>query len=267
VAKLDESVADMQLAADKANVARLAAQLRYDRDQAARMQNLFTQAAIAKATRDQAISSRDMDAAALAQAQAAMDKSQYQHDHDTIRAPFPGRVAQRLINPGEYATAGKDVVRLVDIGSIEVSAQAPIQVSQYIREGMAINAIIENKNVATTVRAIVPVGDQLSRTMEVRLTLQPDTAFVGDAAKVIVPTAAPRMAIAVPRDALLLREDATYLFKLDKSNTAMRVSVETGATEGELIEVEGPIAPGDRVIIRGAEHLEAGQKVRVAAAS
>ena len=263
VARLDDSVASMQLSSDKANVARLAAQLRYDRAQAERMESLFAQNAIAKAARDQAISARDVDAGALAQAQAVLSKSQYNRDHDEIRAPFAGRVVQRLINPGEYATAGKPIVRLVDIGTLEVSAQAPIQYSQFGHEGQTITTRIEDKLVPATVRAIVPVGDQLSRTVEIRLTLVPGTAFVGDSAKVQIPSAAPRDAVAVPRDALLLREEGTYLFKLDKNNTAVRIGVETGSAEGDLIEVRGPVAVGERVVIRGAEHLEAGQKVHV----
>jgi len=263
VARLDASVASMQLASDKANVARLAAQLRFDRAQAERMENLFSQNAIAKATRDQAVSQRDVDVGALAQAQAVLSKSQYNHDHDEIRAPFAGRVVQRLINPGEYATAGKPIVRLVDIGTLEISAQAPIQSSQFIHEGMNITALIEDKPITTQVRAIVPVGDQLSRTVEIRLVLAPGIAFVGDSAKVQIPSAEPRNAVAVPRDALLLREEGTYLFKLDKNNTAVRVAVETGSADGDLIEVHGPLSVGERVVIRGGEHLEAGQKVRV----
>jgi RND family efflux transporter MFP subunit len=263
VARLDDSVASLQLTSDKANVARLAAQLRFDRAQAERMENLYSQNAIAKATRDQAISARDVDVGALAQAQAVLGKSQYQHDHDEIRAPFAGRVVQRLINPGEYAIAGKPIVRLVDIGTLEVSAQAPIQYSQFVHEGQTITTLIEDKPVPATVRAIVPVGDQLSRTVEIRLVLAAGSAFVGDSAKVQIPSAAPRDAIAVPRDALLLREEGTYLFKLDKNNTAVRVSVETGSADDGLIEVHGPVAVGERVVIRGAEHLEAGQKVRV----
>ena len=73
--------------------------------------------------------------------------------------------------------------------------------------------------------------------------------------------------LAVPRDALVLREDNTYVFKVDKKNVATRVVVETGSEDGSMVEVKGPIAPGERVIIRGAERLEAGQKVRAVLAS
>jgi len=68
--------------------------------------------------------------------------------------------------------------------------------------------------------------------------------------------------LAVPRDALVLREDNTYIFKVDKKNQAQRIAVETGSAEGALVEIRGLVAPGERVIVRGAERLEAGQRVR-----
>ncbi len=261
VARIDSDVIGLQLASDKANVARLAAQLNYDRGQAARMQNLFGQQAIARSTRDQATSTRDMDAAALAQAQAMLKRSQYQFDHSQIRAPFPGRVVSRLINIGEYATAGKDIVRLVETDAVEVSTQIPIDSSHFLREGQTATVMIENRPVTATVRAVVPVGDIASRTLEIRMTLPAGSAYVGDAAKVLVPSAQPHNVLAVPRDALVLREDNVYVFKVDKKSVASRIAVETGSEDGSLVEVKGLLVAGDRVIVRGAERLEAGQKV------
>jgi len=267
VARIDSHLSNLQLASDKANVARLAAQLRYDRDQAARMDNLFSQNAIAKSTRDQAKSTKDMDSAALAQAQASYKRSQYQFSHGEIRAPFPGRVVARLINAGEYATPGKAIVRLVDVGSLEVSVATPIDAARYITEKANLMVEIQGKPVQGTVRAIVPVGDIASRTIEVRITLPAGSGLVGDAAKVFLPSAQPHNVLAVPRDALVLREDNTYIFKVDKKGQAQRVAVETGSEEGPLVEVKGLIGAGESVIVRGAERLEAGQKVHAVRAS
>ncbi|HEX4296201.1 MAG TPA: efflux RND transporter periplasmic adaptor subunit [Rhizomicrobium sp.] len=267
VARIDNKMAGLTLQSDKANTARLSAQLRFDRDQAARMDNLFNQNAIAKSTRDQAKSTKDMDAAALAQAQANYQRSQYQFTHSDIRAPFAGRVVARLINAGEYATPGKPVVRLVDTGSLEVSVQSPIDAARHIAEGAVLTVEIQGKPVLARVRAIVPVGDIASRTIEVRLILPPGGGLVGDAAKVFVPSAAPHDVLAVPRDALVLREENTYVFKVDKKNQAQRIAVETGSEEGPLVEIKGLVSPGERVIVRGAERLETGQKVRAVEAS
>jgi RND family efflux transporter MFP subunit len=267
VARIDNRLANLQLSSDKANVARLAAQLRYDREQAARMDSLLSQNAIAKSTRDQAKSTKDMNAAALAQAQAAYKRSQYQFAHGEIRAPFPGRVVARLINAGEYATPGKPIVRLVDVGSLEVSVPTPIDSARYLTEKSVVTVEIQGRPVQATVRAIVPVGEIASRTIEVRLALPAGAGLVGDAAKVYIPSAQPHNVLAVPRDALVLREDNTYIFKVDKKGQAQRIAVETGSEDGALVEVKGLIAPGERIIVRGAERLEAGQKVRAIKAS
>lgn len=267
VARIDNKLAALQLQSDKAATARLSAQLSYDRDQAARMESLFNQNAIAKSARDQAKSTKDMNAAALAQAQASYQRSQYQYSHSDIRAPFSGRVVARLINAGEYATPGKPVVRLVDTGALEVSVQSPIDAAHYIGEGQALIVVIQNKPVTASVRAIVPVGDIASRTIEVRIALPAGSGLVGDAAKVFLPAARPHDVVAVPRDALVLREENTYVFKVDRHGQAQRIAVETGAEEGALVEIKGLVSPGERVIVRGAERLEAGQKVRAVEAS
>jgi len=69
--------------------------------------------------------------------------------------------------------------------------------------------------------------------------------------------------LAVPRDALVLRGDGASVYVVDEQNTARQVSVAIGIGSENLIEVKGPIQPGDRVVIRGNERLRAGQAVQV----
>ncbi len=263
IARLDANRARMQQDADAATVAKLSAQLRYDRGHATRMQELAERKVVSKAAVDQAAATRDANEAALKAAQAGMKRSQYQFDNAQIRAPFAGRIVSRLINAGEYASPGKEIVRLVDLDAIEIATQVPIASMQHLKEEMRITAELQGKPVQATIRVIVPVGDSASRTVEVRLALDPGAAFVGDAAKVLIPAAAPRMVLAVPRDALVLREENTYLFKLSADNKAERIVVEVGAADGDMVEVTGMLKAGERVIIRGAERIESGQKVRL----
>lgn len=263
IARLDPNVARMENDSAQANVARLAAQVRYDRAQAQRLQELHERKVVSKAAVDQANSTRDANEAALKQAEASAKRSVFRLDRSEIRAPFSGRVVSRLINAGEYANPGKEIVRLVDQDAIEIATQVPIAAMAYLREGMSVTVELQGKHVETPVRVIVPVGDAQSRTVEVRLALQPGSAFVADAVKVMIPTAEPRKVLAVPRDALVLREENTYLFKLNGENKAERIAVETGAADGDLVEVTGMLKEGERVIIRGAEQIESGQKVRL----
>jgi len=262
LAKLDNNLLTMQDQSDAANVAHLKAVVRFDDLQAMRMMKLARSNAVATSTRDEAVSTRDSDKAQLNQAVAELAKTKYQLDHCDIRAPFPGRVAARFINAGEYATVGKDIVRLVDIDDIEISTPAPIATSHYLNAGTPVTMDVEGKIVVAKVRAVVPVGDINSRTVEVRLVIAASDGIVGDAAKVFIPAAAPRDVLAVPRDAVLLREDNTYVFRINAKNVAERVAIETGTESGSLVEIRGGLAAGDRVVIRGGERLEAGQSVK-----
>lgn len=263
IARLDPNVARMENDSAQANVARLAAQVRFDRAQAQRLQELHERKVVSKAAVDQANSTRDANEAALKQADASARRSAFRLERSEIRAPFAGRVVSRLINAGEYASPGKEIVRLVDQDAIEIATQVPIAAMAFLREGMSVTVELQGKHVETPVRVIVPVGDAQSRTVEVRLALQAGSAFVADAVKVMIPTAEPRKVLAVPRDALVLREENTYLFKLSGENKAERIAVEMGAADGDLVEVTGMLKEGERVIIRGAEQIESGQKVRL----
>jgi multidrug efflux pump subunit AcrA (membrane-fusion protein) len=69
--------------------------------------------------------------------------------------------------------------------------------------------------------------------------------------------------VAVPRDALILRSAATYVFRITDDDTAERIVVETGTGDSDLIAIEGDVAPGDRIVVRGGERLRVGQAVEV----
>ena len=82
--------------------------------------------------------------------------------------------------------------------------------------------------------------------------------------RVELPRGEPVEVVAVPRDALILRQDSVYLFRVGADNVVEQVPVQTGVGHGELIEVRGDIRQGDRVVIRGGERLRSGQTVTVA---
>jgi multidrug efflux pump subunit AcrA (membrane-fusion protein) len=66
----------------------------------------------------------------------------------------------------------------------------------------------------------------------------------------------------VPRDALVLRKDGSYVFRIGQKNKAERIAVEIGDSSGDFVAVSGPLFEGDRVVIRGAENLKNGAKVK-----
>ncbi len=111
------------------------------------------------------------------------------------------------------------------------------------------------------IRSIITVGDERFRNIELRIEIPAGTWVVGVPVKINLPTENARMVVTVPRDALILRQNNIYLYKVTADNKAARVAVQTGIGNGSNIEVIGDIQSGDKVVIRGGERLRDGQSV------
>ena len=178
-----------------------------------------------------------------------------------IHAPFSGVVAERYKSDGEHVTRGVEVLRLVNTESLEIQARTPQYTVPFIRQhGELIVVDDKNKNVSK-VRAMVPVGDTLSRLYEVRLEFSDPEWLSGHAVRVAIPVDTTRTVVAVPRDALVIREEGISVFRIIDGETAELVPVTIGISNDDLIEIKGNIKPGDRVVVRGNERLQPGQKV------
>lgn len=64
--------------------------------------------------------------------------------------------------------------------------------------------------------------------------------------------------VAVPRDALVVRADGLYVYRIQEGQLAQRVTVTTGLADADRVSVEGTLAAGDAVVVRGAETLHDG---------
>jgi RND family efflux transporter MFP subunit len=263
IAQIDNRGLRLRLEESEAEIRRLEANRDYLVQQVSRLNRLGREGIVAAEDLDQARSQRQTAAEALAQAMASRDNIAYQLERTQVQAPFSGRVAERLLQTGSYAAVGSEIVRLVDTRRVEVRARAPLGIASFLREGMGVTVSDADQRLEGRIRTVVPVGDERSRQLEVRIEL-PDAAWlIGSAVRVALPTSAARQVVAVPRDALVLRRDNTFIFKIDANGAAQRVEVETGVGRDELIEVRGDVAAGDRVILRGGERLRPGQPLNI----
>ena len=268
VARLDTRLLELRLQDNEASMASLGASLTYLRADVRRLRELADRNNASAARVEEAISRMQMTEQQLVQARVNRDRTLYDLERAAIPAPFAGRVVERLMQPGEYANVGGVVARLVDTRNLEVVAQAPINVASFALQSETLNVSTPNEGSITgDVRTIVPVGDQITRTFELRVTLPPNGWIIGTPVRVAVPSADPREVVAVPRDAIILRSDGSYVFRITAENTAERIQVQVGVAQGDLIEVRGNIQDGDQIVIRGAESLREGQTVSVGEAS
>jgi RND family efflux transporter MFP subunit len=154
-------------------------------------------------------------------------------------------------------------LRLVNTDSLEISVNAPLRAARYNQPGSAVRVEGDGQQVEAAIRAIVPVGDTLSRMMEVRLTLKPGYWQIGEAVTVELPDSLPADTLSVPRDALVLRDREVFVYTLSPDNTAVKVPVTTSPGRGTDIAIQGALEAGALVVVRGAERLRDGQAVKI----
>lgn len=263
LAQLDDSLLRLQQRQNQSDIERIQAQLDYARAHEERLGALVQKASIAGSQLDEARSQRRVLEQDLQRARVTLDQTRLRLQNASVRAPFDGTVAERFVQVGEYLGTGSAVVRLVNTTALEVRAQAPVHLAARLSPGIEVAVREGESERLQRVRAVVPVSDESSRQFELRITLDTSPWPIGSALQVGLPSAAPREVVAVPRDALLLRANETFVVRVGADDVAQRIPVRTGAAQGELVEVIGDVHAGDRLVVRGGERLAPGQKVRI----
>jgi len=262
LARVDSRTLELQLREDEAQLARLGANVDLLNTQLARL-NALPAGIASQSQIDEAAARHAMARYELEQARAARDRTQHLIARAVIRAPFPGHVVERLRQLGEFVSAGTEVLRLTDTGNVEVVARAPVAEAGHLAVGQAVTVHGNAKRAESRIRAIVPVGDERSRLLEVRVGLTDGGWTIGSAVRVDLPAARVASSLVVPRDAVIVRADGAHVFRVAKGDVAERVVVRLGNGSSDRVEVQGGLAPGDRVIVRGGERLRAGQAVTI----
>jgi RND family efflux transporter MFP subunit len=263
IARLDAARLSLELRDNQAALKRLDAQLALLSTQRARFENLAGQSVVSRSQLEEAMSREQMAQQDVEQARVARDRARLDLDRATVRAPFAGIVAERVQQSGEFVASGAPLLRLVNDRELEVVARAPLVSADSVAAGAKVRLVDGDRKTAGTVRAVIPVGDERSRMVELRIALADRSLRVGAPVRVEIAPQNPRAVVTVPRDAVILRQGASYVMRVRSDNTAERVAVNLGPGRDNQVQIDGTLRAGDRVIIRGGERLEPGQAVKV----
>ena len=262
IARLDGARLALELRDNEAALKRLDAQLALLSTQRARLENLAGQS-VAQSQLDEALSRERMAEQDVEQARVARDRARLDLDRATVRAPFAGIVAERVQQAGEFVASGAPLLRLVNDRELEVVARAPLGSADTVAAGATVNLVDGERKTSGTVRAVIPVGDERSRMVELRIALADRSLRVGTPVRVEIAPRSLKAVVTVPRDAVILRQGASYVMRVRADNTAERVAVNLGPGRDNQVQIDSTVRAGDRVIVRGGERLEPGQSVKV----
>lgn len=198
-----------------------------------------------------------------------------QQSKASIRAPFSGVIDDVLKEPGTVIAPGQgsEVFRIVNLKNMYVEAEVP---EKYIA------SIIKNKEVKvafpvlgeTLISQIKQVGSFINpnnRSFKIEVSVANKSGNVKPnlTAKLQINDYTKMKAILIPQS--IISENAKgeqfiYVLKDKKPNNeavAARLIIETGKTQGDMIEVTKNLSENAEVIMEGARSVNNGQVVKV----
>ncbi len=263
IANIDNSRYQLALNEISAEIMPIETMVEFYRKEAERLDKLAKQNNAAKNQLDQTQASHDEALAKIRIVKAKLAMARDEINKTVVRAPFSGVVTERYKTPGERVDAGDQIIRLINTDKFEVQARIPQEPFQYIKVGDTLSIKGPSDEIQGTVRAAIPVGDDISRLYEIRIEFSKDVWSAGTAVQVASPTNKKQNVIAVPRDALVIRQSGTVIYRVNNENQAELIPVKTGIANTTHIQVIGDINENDKIVVRGNERLRPGQTVQL----
>ncbi|MFW6050143.1 MAG: efflux RND transporter periplasmic adaptor subunit [Myxococcota bacterium] len=212
-------------------------------------------------------SQRDQAETRQRTAEAAHRAASVRLSRALIRAPFAGAVAELAVEPGEVASPGAPVARLVELDPAVVSLSVADRDVVTLKEGaeVRVRTDAQGEVFRGTVTHIGPAADLKTRTFTVEVEVaNPDGKLLpGMIATVELGTELQGDHMLLPQHVLVTGRDGNGLFVVEDDVARWR-PVELGAVMGGQVVVEEGVSPGERVVVTGHRELADGDRVLVA---
>ena len=218
--------------------------------------------------------------ASIAVAQANLRASQVGVEQTLIRAPFDGVVLTKNANVGDVITPFSSalgsqaaVVTMADMSTLEVEADVSEANLAQVKVGQPCEIQLDalpGQRFRGVVQRTVPTVDRAKATVLVKIRfVDVDARILPEmSAKVAFlekeTPEAERTARTVVQPAAVVERNGAGVVFVVKEGRVVQGAVKSGMKIGELVEVIGKVAVGDKVVVRPSEKLRDGSAVATA---
>jgi len=186
----------------------------------------------------------------------------------TVRAPFDGAVAARLVSPGQYVRENTPLLTLIKTHPLRLRAEIPETATSMVRVGSTLRFRTDaapGAEFRAVVRELNPALDARSRslTAEARLTSEDPRLKPGMFVQVEIRVAEDATVVAAPKQAIYRVAGLTKIFTV-RDGRAVEHKIAPGMELDGWVEVPGgAVQPGDLVILDRQAVLVNGMPVKV----
>jgi cobalt-zinc-cadmium efflux system membrane fusion protein len=181
----------------------------------------------------------------------------------TIFSPITGTVVQRKVGPGQYVNSGaSDPVFVIgDLSTVWLTAfvretdASKVSVGQEI----AINVLaLPGRPLTARINYVSAAIDPATRRLVVRATIDNKDGLLKPEmfANVTIYSPGDHPALGVPKQALIYEGDQVRVWVAHEDKSLELRQIKTGLTNGDLVEVDGNLKPGEQIVTRGSLFID-----------
>ena len=183
-----------------------------------------------------------------------------------IPAPIDGYVTERVADLGEYVSPQQKVVTIVRTNPLRIRIDIPEQAIPEVKVGQSVSITTSawpDKNFAGRVARIAPNVSAQSRTLTVEAEIQnSDNALKpGQFATVRILQERAEPAVLIPARSVISEAGVNRVYVIKNGHAEQRL-VQTGQTDGDLIEIRNGIAADEQVATSNLEQLTDGIAIK-----
>jgi len=204
--------------------------------------------------------------AALAQAQATERAAETRLAQTQLRAPGPGVVIERRVEPGDVVTAGRALLVLARDGETEISVQPDEKNLATLRVGQEAAVVADaypDRPFPARVTYLAPAVDPARGTVEVKLAVADPPPFLRTDMTVSVNVDVARRSgvLVLPADCVRDAGGQPWVLAVT-SGRAVRRPVRLGVRGADVVQIAEGLAEGDAVVAPAAGPVVEGRRVR-----
>lgn len=264
IVQLDKRTAVLAAREATANVQTATEQLSASKKDCERYEQLLAKGTISQQAYDRAIGQCRTQGSSEAAARVRVDQAAQQLADSTVRAPFAGKIADRVVHVGDYVRADSKVVTLLSDNPLRLRLTVPESAISSIKPDLEVRfetSGIPDRSFRGTVKFIGGEVREQTRDLVVEAIVDNhDGALLpGMFVTAHLATGVSELPV-VPKRALVPGSSAPSLFIVDGDRVRQRM-VQLGPPSGDMLSILDGIKPGDRVVQNPSNKLSDGTLV------
>ena len=234
---------------------------------AARARTLQSTGALSAQQINQYFTAEQTAKARVAASRAVLASQKLRLRHKRLLAPDSGIISARTATVGAVVPGGAELFRMIRQGRLEWRAEVTATELGRLRPGTVARITVANGTRMTgRVRMIAPTVDPSTRAALVYVDLLPSNKKEAPAKAGMFAQGefdlGTSPALAVPQEAVVLRDGFSYVFRLNTDNRVSQIKVQTGRRVGDQVEIRAGLSPNTVLVVSGAGFLNDGDLVR-----